>query len=73
LKSAVVYTLVPAAKQSAAGGPGGLFKLPDSIVSERVLVRLEDGVVVDRDAAELVGLPAGLDSVPTEIVPPGLK
>jgi len=73
LKSAAVYTLVPAPRQSADGAAGGLFKLPNSITSERVSVRLDDGAAVDRDAAELVGLPAGLDSVPAEIIPPGLK
>jgi hypothetical protein len=70
LSTAIEHTITPTAAAAPGTAAAGIFALPDSITSETVHVRLDDGAVVARDVGELVALPVGLDSLPVDLAPP---
>ena len=67
-KSAIAHGV--AAPVAGAQATAGLFTLAEPVMNESVAVRLDDGSIVERPAAELVGLPAALPTIPADFAPP---
>jgi len=56
VNSRLVHAVEPAAANSGEAAPGRLIPLPNPVVHETVLVKLEDGSTVERSPRVLVSL-----------------